>query len=74
METKLLEYGILGIVVIGLGAAVIALWNRYNAVQDARIEDNRVIIDTTKDSIRSVEKLTDTMEALSDRVERLGDR
>jgi Co/Zn/Cd efflux system component len=72
MEGALLEYGVLGIAVLGLGFAVVALWRRYNKVQDDRFEDHKIMLETSKDMIRSVEKLTDTMAVLADRVERSG--
>lgn len=34
-------YGLAGLIIFALGAAVVALWRRVNHLQDARMEDQR---------------------------------
>ncbi len=66
------QYGLPGIIILGMGWALFLLWNRLNTVQDARLaeahEHTKQILEMTgqfkdlgHDSIRSMAALTDVV-------------
>lgn len=56
MEAALLQYGPLGIMVIGLSAAVAALWKRNNALADSvttALVNNTAALTALKESLKN---------------------
>jgi len=54
-----LEQGVLGLVIIGLGFAVVYLFKQYSAIQEKRIAESR-------ESIKAIETSTNTLETLTE--------
>lgn len=54
-----LEQGVLGIVIIGLGYAVVKLWTKYDEVQEKRIAESR-------DAIKAIEQNSNTLETMTE--------
>ncbi|MDN5569068.1 MAG: hypothetical protein L0G27_10070 [Paracoccus sp. (in: a-proteobacteria)] len=61
------EYGPPGLVILGLVAALVRLWNRINEIQDARLQDlrdsNKSHADLTREVGRSLDALADVVKA-----------
>lgn len=54
-----LDQGVLGLIIIGMGFAVVALARAYNAIQEKRIAESR-------ESIKAIETNTNTLETLTE--------
>jgi hypothetical protein len=55
--TALLQMGLPGIVIAGLGMAVRALWNKYSDAMEKRIVEGR-------ESVKAIEANTDALDTL----------
>lgn len=53
------EQGVLGIVILGLGFAVIKLWTKYDEIQEKRIAESR-------DAIKAIEQNSNTLETMTE--------
>jgi hypothetical protein len=60
----LLDQGILGLMIVGLGFSSVKLWSKYDEIQEKRIAESREII-------KAVEQNTNTLDIL---VELMRDR
>jgi len=54
------------VMVVGMGGAVLLLWRRYVATQDARIEDQKEHTAQIIEAIRSMQKAIDYVERRRD--------
>lgn len=54
-----LEQGVLGLVIIALGVAVVYLFKSYQAIQEKRIAESR-------ESIKAIEQNTSTLETMTE--------
>ena len=48
--------------VLGLAIAVVMLWRKYIAVQDARVEDQKAHAQQLLEAIRALDRTTDLVE------------
>lgn len=62
-----LDQGVLGLVIIGLGFAVVYLFNKYSDIQEKRIAESR-------ESIKAIEQSTNTLETLTEVLRDRGQR
>lgn len=53
------QQGVLGLVILGLGFAVVILWRAYVDIQEKRIAEAR-------ESVKAVEQNTNTLETLTE--------
>ena len=54
-----LEQGVLGLIIVALGFAVVILAKAYNSIQEKRIAESR-------ESIKAIEQSTNTLETLTE--------
>jgi hypothetical protein len=54
-----LDQGVLGLVIIALGVAVVALAKAYNAIQEKRIAESR-------EAIKAIEQNTNTLDTMTE--------
>ena len=54
-----LDQGVLGLIIVALGVAVVALAKAYNNIQEKRIAESR-------EGIKAIEQNTNTMETLTE--------
>lgn len=69
MQEVLLQHGIWGVVVLGLGIAVISLFKRLQEVTDKRHEDMKTVAEkyhaALNENARTIEELTRVLERRS---------
>lgn len=53
-----LDQGVLGLVIVGLGFAVVYLFNKYTDIQEKRIAESR-------ESIKAIEQNTTTLDTMT---------
>ena len=68
MEDALLAHGPLGIAVLGLSVAVVALWRRNEALHDKREADVKVITDALHASATATGRHADVLEEFANRL------
>lgn len=64
LQSVLLQYGVAGVFILCLLAAVWRLFNRYDEAQEARIADGTANRDALNNNSKAIEAHTKTVEAL----------
>jgi len=68
MEQFLIAQGLPGVVILGLGTAVVALWRQVSALQAARVNDAKEVAreaaETISDNTQSAKAMTDAIRAM----------
>lgn len=70
MEQILLDYGLPGVVILGLASACIRLFKLYSDVQEKRIAEARETVAAYAEQTNTLEKLTEVVGSLKNQPSR----